>query len=60
MCILSTIHYMAPMPLLYDLVAVQPMAQPSAQVFYLDYVYNTRWRRLKLWIKQWLKRWFRK
>ena len=36
------------------LVYVQPMKElPEGKVFYKDFNYNSRWERLKRWIKKW-------
>lgn len=36
---------------LREIMAVQPMDEPSGQVFYLDFVRDSWWERFKRWIK---------
>lgn len=38
-----------------ELVAVQPMQEPSPGMFYLEFVYDSRWERFKRWVKGWLR-----
>lgn len=43
-------------PLLSEIMSVQPMSEPSGEMFYLDFVYDSKWERFKRWIKSWIKR----
>jgi hypothetical protein len=37
------------------LVSVQPMNEPSGEIYYLDFFYNSRWSRLKRWLRNLLR-----